>query len=270
MTFPSTLTESKLKNVKLTLDDDGIATITINRSSKLNALNYETIEEVRRAMQEVYDNTEIRSVIITGEGTKAFVAGADIAELSKLDEVNAKRYSQNGQDVFAMIENCRKPVIAAVNGYALGGGCELALACHMRVAVENAKFGLPEVKLGTLPGFGGTQRLTQSIGKAKTMELIMTGDMLSASEAKELGLVNHVVPTHEEMMKKTKEILRKIATSSPIAVSLVINTVNTVYSSQERGYQKEAQFFGATAKTNDFHEGMQAFLEKRKPNFLGK
>lgn len=260
----------KLKNVKLIIDKDGIATITINRASKLNALNYETMEDLRQALQEIYDNPEIRSTIITGEGTKAFVAGADIAELSKLDEVNAKRYSQNGQDVFAMIENCRKPVIGAINGYALGAGCELTLACHMRVAVEGAKFGLPEVKLGTLPGFGGTQRLTQSIGKAKTLELIMTGDMISATEAKELGLVNHVVATHEEMLEKSKEILQKIASSGPVAVSMVINSVNTVYSSQERGYIKEAQFFGASARTEDFHEGMEAFLEKRKPDFKGK
>lgn len=260
----------KLKNVKLTIDKDGIATITINRASKLNALNYETMEDLRQAVQEVYDNPEIKSTIITGEGTKAFVAGADIAELSKLDEVNAKRYSQNGQDVFAMLENCRKPVIGAINGYALGAGCELTLACHMRVAVESAKFGLPEVKLGTLPGFGGTQRLTQSIGKAKTLELIMTGDMISATEAKELGLVNHVVATHDEMLEKSKEILQKIASSGPVAVSMVINSVNTVYSSQERGYIKEAQFFGASARTEDFHEGMEAFLEKRKPDFKGK
>jgi len=264
------LTETKLKNISLSVDKDGIATITICRASKLNALNYETIEDLRKAMQEVNDNSEIRSVIITGEGSKAFVAGADIAELLKLDDVQAKRYSQNGQDVFAMIENSHKPVMAAVNGYALGGGCELALSCHMRVAVEQAKFGQPEVKLGTLPGFGGTQRLTQSIGKAKTLELIMTGDMITAQEAKELGLVNHVVATQEELFEKSKEILMKIATSGPLAVSMVINLVNTVYSSQERGYQKEATFFGNTAKTHDFHEGMRAFLDKRKPNFLGK
>ncbi len=266
------ISESKIKykNVHLTIDEDGIAIITISRPSKLNALNYETIENLRQAMQEVYDNVDIRSAIITGEGTKAFVAGADIAELSDLDEVGAKRYSQNGQDVFAMVENCRKPVIGAINGYALGGGCELALSCHMRVAVENAKFGLPEVKLGTLPGFGGTQRLTQSIGKSKTLEIIMTGDMLSAKEAKELGLVNHVMATHEEMFAKSKEILQKIASSGPLAISMVINSVNSVYSSQERGYLKEAQFFGMSAKSHDFHEGMQAFLDKRKPDFLGK
>lgn len=262
-------TLTKFKNISLKVDE-GIAQITICRGSKLNAINYETVEELRKAMQEVYDNTEIRSCIITGEGTKAFAAGADIAELSELDEVGAKRYSQNGQDVYAMFENCPKPVIAAVNGYALGGGCELALACHMRIAVEGAKFGLPEVKLGTLPGFGGTQRLTQSIGKAKTLELIMTGDMISANEAKELGLVNHVVATHEDLFTKCREILQKIATSGPVAVAMVIKSVNAVYSSQERGYLKEAIFFGASAKTQDFHEGMQAFLDKRKPNFMGK
>ena len=256
-------------NLSLTIEDN-IAIIKICRASKLNALNNETIEELRKAMREVYENSEIKSAIIIGDGSKAFAAGADIAELSELNEVQAKHYSRNGQDVFALIENCIKPVIAAVNGYALGGGCELALACHMRVAVESAKFGLPEVKLGTLPGFGGTQRLTQSIGKAKTMELIMTGDMISAKEAKELGLVNHVTATHEDLYNKSKEILQKIASSGPLAISMVIKAVNAVYSTQERGYLEEASAFGKSASTTDFHEGMQAFLEKRKPNFEGK
>ncbi|NJL12278.1 MAG: enoyl-CoA hydratase [Microscillaceae bacterium] len=250
--------------------DEGIATVTIRRASKLNALNRDTVEDLRKAFQKVYYTSEIKGAIVTGEGTKAFVAGADIAELAQLDEVEAKRYSQNGQDVYAMLENCPKPVIAAVNGYALGGGCELALACHMRVAVESAKFGLPEVKLGTLPGFGGTQRLTQSIGKAKTLELIMTGDMLSAREALELGLVNHLVPTHEEMFNKTREILKKIASSGPLAIAMVIKSVNSVYSSYEAGYLKEASYFGQSAGTEDFHEGMRAFLEKRNPNFKGE
>lgn len=260
---------TRYKNVLLELED-GIATITIRRASKLNALNTETVEDLRKAISEVNQKAEIKSAIITGEGTKAFVAGADIAELAELDEIGAKRYSQNGQDVNAMIENCHKPIIAAVNGYALGGGCELALACHMRIAVESARFGLPEVKLGTLPGFGGTQRLTQSIGKAKTLELIMTGDMLSAKEAYELGLVNHVVTGHDEMIEKCREILTKIASSGPLAVSMVIKSVNSVYSSYEAGYLKEATYFGASAGTEDFHEGMQAFLEKRKPNFKGE
>ncbi|MCS6820648.1 MAG: enoyl-CoA hydratase-related protein [Microscillaceae bacterium] len=264
-----TSTLNKYKNLSIDIEE-GIATITICRASKLNALNYATLEEIQLAIQEIQENPSASSVIITGEGSKAFAAGADIAELANLDEIKAKRYSQHGQDVFASIENCPKPVIAAVNGYALGGGCELALACHMRVAVESAKFGLPEVKLGTIPGFGGTQRLTQSIGKAKTLELIMTGDMITAQEAKELGLVNHVVPTHDELYRKCREILMKIATSGPLAVSMVISSVNAVYSSQERGYQKEAALFGATAKTADFKEGMNAFLEKRKPNFKGR
>lgn len=263
------MSKENYKNISLEVED-GIASITIRRASKLNALNYETVEELRTAVREVYQNTDIQSALITGEGTKAFVAGADISELADLDELEAKRYSQNGQDVFAMIENCPKPIIAAVNGYALGGGCELALCCHMRIAVESAKFGLPEVKLGTIPGFGGTQRLTLSVGKAKALELIMTGDMLSTQEALQLGLVNHVTDTHEEMMDKTKEILRKIATSGPLAVSMVIDTVNSVYSSQEVGYLKESSHFGTSAGTQDFHEGMQAFLEKRKPDFKGE
>jgi enoyl-CoA hydratase len=262
--------KARLKNLSLNIEDGGIAVITICRGSKLNALNQETMEEMRRVMSEVYENQEIKFVLITGEGTKAFAAGADIAELSQLDDIGAKRYSQNGQDVFAMIENCPKPVIACVNGYALGGGCELALACHMRVAVEGAKFGLPEVKLGTLPGFGGTQRLTQSIGKAKTLELIMTGDMISAKEAYDLGLVNYVVPTHQEMFNKAKEIFKKIATSGPLAIAMVIKSVNSVYDTTERGYVKEATYFGLSAKTEDFHEGMRAFLDKRNPDFKGK
>lgn len=263
------ITTTRYKNISLEQEGD-IAVITLRRGSKLNALNHATIEEIRSAMAEVYRNDSIKGTIITGEGSKAFAAGADIAELAKLDELGAKRYSQNGQDVYAMIENCPKPVIAAVNGYALGGGCELALACHMRVAVESAKFGLPEVKLGTLPGFGGTQRLTQSIGKAKTMELIMTGDMLSAEEAYKLGLINHVAPNQEAMISKTKEILQKIATSGPLAVAMVIKLVNNFYSSYETGYLKEAIYFGQSAETKDFHEGMQAFLDKRKPEFKGE
>jgi len=260
---------TKYKNLHLSIED-GIGTIIIMRASKHNAVNTETMEELRRVMFEVIANTDIKSLIITGEGTKAFVAGADIAELAELDELGAKRYSQNGQDVYAMIENCPKPVIAAINGYALGGGCELALACHMRVAVETAKFGLPEVRLGTIPGFGGTQRLTQSIGKAKTLELIMTGDMLSAREAYDLGLINHIVTSHEELIRKSREILKKIASSGPVAVAMVIKSVNEVYSTFESGYMKEVTHFGQTASTSDFHEGMKAFLEKREAKFIGK
>jgi len=262
--------EIKLNNTLLSVDNEGIATLTINRASKLNALNYETLEDIRQNMQEVYDNPSIKSVIITGSGSKAFVAGADIAELAHLDRVNAKRYSQNGQDIFAMIENCPKPVIAAVNGYALGGGCELALACHIRIAVDTAKFGLPEVTLGTIPGFGGTQRLSQIIGKAKALELIMTGDRLSAQEAKELGLVNHLLNTKEEILDKSKEILRKIMKGSPAAIALVIKSVNSIYDSQEKGYLIESSFFGKAAETEDYKEGMTAFLEKRKAEFKGK
>ncbi len=261
--------KTKYKNLALAIQE-GIGTITIMRASKHNAINTETMEEIRQVMFEVIRHPDIKSVIITGEGTKAFVAGADIAELVELDELGAKRYSQNGQDVYGMIENCPKPVIAAINGYALGGGCELALACHMRVAVENAKFGLPEVRLGTIPGFGGTQRLTQSIGKAKTLELIMTGDMLSARDAFDLGLINHIVTSHEELIRKSREILKKIASSGPVAVAMVIKSVNEVYSTFEAGYMKEATHFGQTANTSDYHEGMKAFLEKREAHFEGK
>lgn len=258
------------KNVILNAED-GIATIKISRPAKLNALNNETIEELRLAVYEIYRNVNIKGAIITGEGTKAFVAGADISELAQLDSLQANKYSRLGQEVLALIENAPKPVIAAVNGYALGGGCELSLACHIRIAVESAKFAFPEVKLGTIPGFGGTQRLAQSIGKAKALEMIMTGDMISAKEAKEFGLVNHVTTTHEDMIEKSQEILQKIATSSgPLAVAMAIKAVNQVYSYKQAGYQEEAEYFGYTASTEDYAEGTQAFLEKRKANFRAK
>ena len=179
---------------------DGIAQLTINRPDKLNALNIQTIAEIKEAFQEIYDNPEIKAVIVSGEGEKAFVAGADISEIADLTTMNARKFAENGQEVFASIENCNKPVIALVNGFALGGGCELAMACHMRVATANARFGQPEVNLGLIPGYGGTQRLTQLIGKAKSFELSMTGDMIKAEEAKSLGLINYVCKSKEDCL----------------------------------------------------------------------
>ena len=179
------------QNIKFE-NKNGIAHLTINRPDKLNALNMQTITEIGEAFQVVYDSSDVKGVIISGEGEKAFVAGADIAEIADLTELNARKFSEQGQEVFTSIENCHKPVIAVVNGFALGGGCELAMACHMRIATENARFGLPEVNLGLLPGFGGTQRLTQLVGKGKAFELALSGDMVKADEAKSLGLVNHV------------------------------------------------------------------------------
>lgn len=248
----------------------GIAHLTINRPDKLNALNIQTIAEIKMAFEEVYDDASIKGVIVTGAGEKAFVAGADISEISELTEVNARKFAESGQEVFTAIENCHKPVIALVNGFALGGGCELAMACHMRVATANARFGQPEVNLGLIPGYGGTQRLTQLIGKAKSFELCMTGDMIKADQALQLGLVNHVMETVEEALAKSEEILGKVTSKAPIAIGLVIVCINAVNNEQENGYQTEANGFAACTKTTDFSEGTTAFLEKRKPAFKGE
>lgn len=248
----------------------GIVHLTINRPDKLNALNIQTIEEIRTAFEEIYDNTDIKGVIITGFGEKAFVAGADISEIAELTEVNARKFAESGQEVFAAIENCHKPVIALVNGFALGGGCELAMACHMRVATASARFGQPEVNLGVIPGYGGTQRLTQLVGKAKSFELCMTGDMIKADQALQLGLVNHVTENQEEALTKSEEILNKVISKAPVAIGLVIDCINAVGNEQENGYQTEANGFAACTKTTDFSEGTSAFLEKRKPDFKGE
>ncbi len=255
------------ENLLLDLNN-GILTITINRADKLNALNIDTIREIKAAMQQVYDDLNVKGVIFTGAGTKAFVAGADIAEIAELSEVTARNFAERGQEVFSMIERCNKPVIAAINGFALGGGCELAMACHMRVASDNARFGQPEVNLGLIPGYGGTQRMTQLIGKGKAMELMMTADMINAEEAKNLGLVNHVV-AQEDLMLKCSEILGKIMAKAPLAIGLVIECVNAVYNKDENGYQTEANSFARCCSSEDFVEGTNAFLEKRKPLFKG-
>lgn len=243
--------------------------VTLNRPDKLNALNIELVEDLRTVFQTVYDDSQIKGVIISGSGEKAFAAGADISEIAALNEMNARKFAENGQEVFGQIENCPKPVIAAVNGYALGGGCELAMACHMRVASPNARFGQPEVNLGIIPGYGGTQRLTQLVGKGKALELMMTGDQIKALEAKELGLVNHVVDSLEELLPKCQEILDKTTAKAPLALGMVVTCVNAVFSNEENGYQMEANSFSNCTKTEDFKEGTKAFLEKRKPVFKG-
>lgn len=257
-------------NTLITNLENGTLTITVNRPDKMNALNKDVIEDLGKAMDEVYNNAEIKSAIITGAGEKAFVAGADISEFVSLDKEGGSALAKKGQDlVFDKIENCPKPVVAAVNGFSLGGGCELAMACHFRLASANAKFGQPEVNLGLIPGYGGTQRLTQLIGKGKAMELLMTADMVSADDAKALGLVNHVL-AQEELLAKAKEILQKIHTKAPVAISKVIACVNEAALGNEAGYDNEISRFGECFVTEDMKEGTTAFLEKRKPVFKGK
>ena len=249
---------------------EGTLIITINRPDKLNALNKDVIEEIGKVMEDVYSNAEIKTVILTGSGEKAFVAGADISEFTALDENGGAELARRGQQgVFDKIENCPKPVIAAVNGFALGGGCELAMSCHFRTASENAKFGQPEVNLGLIPGYGGTQRLTQLIGKGKAMELMMTGDMIGADDAKALGLVNYVFP-QSELLAKTKEIVQKIHTKAPVAISKVIACVNDAAKGSADGFANEIKRFGECFATEDMREGTGAFLEKRKAIFKGK
>jgi enoyl-CoA hydratase len=260
---------TEFENLSL-VNSNGILTITIDRVEKLNSLNVNTVEELRVAIQKVYDDKDIKGVIITGQGEKAFVAGADIKEISELNEVNGRKFSENGQEVLALIENCHKPVLAAVNGYALGGGCELAMACHIRIATENAKFGQPEVSLGIIPGYGGTQRLTQLVGKGKAAELLMTGDIITAQEAKKMGLVNHLVPNKEALMEKCEEILEKIISKAPLAVGMIVTCLNAFYTHDENGFQTEANSFASCCKSEDFKEGTEAFLEKRTPVFKGE
>lgn len=249
---------------------EGILTITINRPDKLNALNKDVIEELGKALDEVYENEAIRSAIITGEGTKAFVAGADITEFTDLDANGGSLLAQKGQDlVFSKIENAPKPIIAAVNGFALGGGCELAMACHFRTASETAKFGQPEVNLGLIPGYGGTQRLVQLIGKGKAMELLITADMIKADEAARLGLVNHVFAP-ENLLSSTRDILLKIQTKAPLAVGKIIALVNEAATASLSGLSNEIKAFGECFGTEDKKEGTAAFLEKRAAVFSGR
>ena len=249
--------------------ENSICTITIHRPDKLNALNKETIAEVGRAVAAAAKDSSVLGIILTGSGQKAFVAGADISEFSSFNLEQGMELSAHGHAVFNSVEQCPKPVIAAVNGFALGGGCELAMACHMRIASENAKFGQPEVKLGLIPGYGGTQRLPQLIGKGKAMELLMSADMIDAQEAYRLGLVNYVVPA-EQLLDKCREILQKIMGQAPVAVAEIIRTVNAHYDKQLNGYTEEIERFGACFTTDDFKEGTDAFLNKRKAAFKGR
>lgn len=249
---------------------EGILTITINRPNQLNALNSSTISELNLALTEAENDSGVKVLIITGSGDKAFVAGADIKEFADFSVEEGAQLSRDGHNkLFDKVANLSKPVIAAVNGFALGGGLELAMSCHIRVASDNAKVGLPEVSLGVIPGYGGTQRLTQLVGKGKAMELIMTADMIKANDALQWGLVNHVVP-QEELIAKAEEIAGKIASKSLVAISHAITAVNANDTDGINGFDVEIEEFGKCFGTEDFKEGTTAFLEKRKAEFPNK
>lgn len=253
----------------LTELSENILTITINRPDKLNALNIALLKELGEAIADANTNDEVRGIIITGSGAKAFAAGADIAEFANFNIDEAKKLSADGHAVFNSIESCSKPIIAAVNGFALGGGCELAMSCHMRVCSDNAKFGQPEINLGVIPGYGGTQRLIRHAGYGKGIELLLTADMINAEEALRLGLVNYVT-TQEELLLKCKNILDKIRTKSPLVVDQLIACANSYMNKTEDGFELEIDEFGNCFSTEDFKEGTNAFLEKRKAEFKGK
>lgn len=249
---------------------DNIAVITINRPTKLNALNKDTIQELHYGFKALNEDKSVKTIIITGSGEKAFVAGADISEFAHFSVEDGGRLAAQGQALlFDFVQNLDTPVIAAVNGFALGGGLELAMSCHFRIASDNAKMGLPEVTLGVIPGYGGTQRLAQLVGKGRAMEMIMTAGMIDAETAKNYGLVNHVV-SQEELLDFTKGIASKITKNSSVAITKAIHAVNANYMDGVNGYQVEIENFGACFGTEDFKEGTTAFLEKRKAEFPGK
>jgi len=259
----------KYENI-LVKNTRGIITLTINREKALNALNKDVFNELEYFFsKDAPRKKTLKGVVITGAGEKAFVAGADIKEFLSFSDDDAMEVSRRGQMIFNLIENFPKPVIAAVNGFALGGGCELAMACHMRIASEKARFGQPEVNLGIIPGYGGTQRLPQLIGRGRAMEYLLTGDMINAADAYRMGLANHVVP-HGEEVKKAKEIITKIATKAPLAVAQTIDCVDTAYNGVVDGMDYEARSFGTVSHSEDFKEGATAFIERRKAEFKGK
>lgn len=252
----------------LTSLDKNVLTVTINRPDKLNAINSTVMEELSLVAGEIVANPDIRSAIITGSGTKAFIAGADISEFSGIQE-EGTRLSAKGQQVFFKFERSPKPIIAAVNGFALGAGCELAMSCHFRIASSNAVFGQPEVNLGLLPGYGGTQRLVQLIGKGRAMEMLLSARMIDAATALQYGLVNYVTAP-ADLLNKAQEILALINTKAPLALSACIQAANAVFDESTEGYRLEAESFGKCFATADLKEGKQAFLEKRKPTFTGR
>jgi enoyl-CoA hydratase len=249
---------------------DNLAVVTINRPTKLNALNKATIEELHDAFKELNNDSQTKVIVLTGSGEKAFVAGADISEFAHFSSSEGEQLAAKGQELlFDFVQNLQTPVIAAVNGFALGGGLELAMSCHFRVASSNAKMGLPEVTLGVIPGYGGTQRLAQLVGKGRAMEMIMTANMIDAETAKNYGLVNHVVP-QEELLDLAKSIATKISANSSVAIAKAIDAINANYQNGVNGFTTEIKNFGACFATADFKEGTTAFLEKRKAVFTGK
>ncbi len=260
---------SDLQHINLSWDAD-LAIVTVDRQEKLNALNAEVFTELAEAFDSLRYDDQIRGVIVTGAGEKAFVAGADIGELAKMDAISGVQVSRTGQGVFRTIERFPKPVLAAVGGYALGGGCELALACHMRIAAENARFGLPEVGLGIIPGYGGTVRLARLVGLGRAVELALTGDMVDAEGALAMGLVTAVVP-RAELMDRSKELLKKVTRNGPLAIRMVLESIyRGMDLPLQEGTGVESSLFGLLASTEDVKEGMTAFLEKRKPDFKGR
>lgn len=256
--------------VTKTLEDNGLLILTFSRPEALNALNAATLGELESNLDEIYSDSSIRGIILTGDGDKSFIAGADIREIARLDAKQAQELSEYGQGLFRRIETCPKPMLAAINGFALGGGCELAMACHLRIAVEHAKLGLPEVGLGVIPGYGGTQRLARLVGPGRALELILSGEMIDAIEAHRIGLVNHTAPSHAVLMELSRKIMGTILARSPVAVAKAIESVDAGCAGREEGYRSEARNFGHCATTKDFEEGTSAFLEKRKPNFKGE
>jgi enoyl-CoA hydratase/carnithine racemase len=262
-------TEATLENV-LYEKKGAIAYVTLNRPKVLNALNQRTWQDLTAAFEDARDDADVRGAILTGAGDKAFIAGADISELAQVTAVEAERSSTFGQGVLNLIENLGKPVVAAINGFALGGGCETAMACTIRLATESARFGQPEVKLGLLPGGGGTQRLPRLVGKGRALQLILSGEMISAQEAYRIGLVNEVVPA-AELIPRAEAILKQIFANAPLAVRYSLEAVNKgLETSQTEGLALEASFFGLCAGTEDKQEGTRAFLEKRAPQFQGR
>jgi len=259
---------NQFQHLLLDVDDSGIATVTVNRPDKMNALNSEVLNELDELFKDLQTRDNVAGILVTGAGDKAFVAGADIKELTDLNSFRGTVVSEHGQQVFKRIETTSKPVIAVINGYALGGGLELAMACHLRVADKNARFGLPEVGLGLIPGYGGTQRLAHIVGKARALEIILTGNFIKADVALTFGLINRL-SAEGDSMNEARNLIDQILQNGPLAIQSAIESVNASMGDHEAGYRFEAEAFGALCDTSDFKEGTEAFLEKREAKFTG-